>query len=324
VGASNKTEVKSNTPAKTNAEPVATNIILQSKDGGQTWQDVSYSLPQNVEPEGFFAGKSEVYLRAGDDMYHSKNNLKTPMWEKETILGPQLSSIAFSRSSVMAFNYEGEMYQKVSHMGTWLPVYSNLKRKAVRTIFETADGTVFVGCDNGLYKSTDKGVSWKQVLNKGWVMELVEAEGVLVGTSALGIIRSTDKGEHWEHVISEGGVGIAIERIDGGFAAISYNASTDSRRIRISRDGGKTWDAIDNGLQPSLSISSIKQVGNYLICGHPDGIFRSSDMGKTWIKVHASVDDLPQLLAKTSNPGRVFTIYVSGNVLYAVARNGGC
>ena len=155
----------------------------------------------------------------------------------------------------------------------------------------------------------------------------MESEGVLLATSQNGIMRSTDNGEHWESVINEGGVGIAVERIDGGFAAISYNTSTKSRRIRISLDRGKTWKAIDEGLQPSLSISSIKQMGKYLICGHPDGIFRSSDMGKTWNMVHASLDmtyiKIGNIVPSNDNR-KVFKIYVSGNVLYAVAGNAGC
>ena len=149
-------------------------------------------------------------------------------------------------------------------------------------------------------------------------------------------MRSTDTGEHWEWVISEGGVGIAVERIDGGFAAISYNTKSQSRRIRISMDGGNTWKAIDEGLQPSLLlssvkayqasssfasinglqaqafISSIKQVGKYLICGHPDGILRSPDMGRTWKLVHSGVDE------------KVFQIHASGDVLYAVLGGLGC
>lgn len=161
-------------------------------------------------------------------------------------------------------------------------------------------------------------------------MDIVEGEGVLIATGQGGIMRSTDHGEHWEWVISEGGVGIAVEHIDGGFAAISYNTSSQSRRMRISMDSGKTWQAIDEGLQPSLSLSSIKQVGKYLICGHPDGIFRSSDMGKTWNMVHSAVEKnkikIPNMLnTNPLNDGRkAFTIYVSGNVLYAVAREGGC
>ena len=312
-----------------NVEPGATNIILQSKDGGQTWEDISYGLPENEQPEDFFAGKSEVYLRVKNEMYRSKNNLKTPVWEKEVVLDPRFTSIAFNRSGVMAYNYGGEIYQKTPSIGAWLPIYTNIKSHSVRMIFETSDGAILVGCDNNLYKSTDKGQSWKYIL-KGWVMNLVESDGVLIGTSQRGIIRSTDNGERWEEVISEGGVGIAIERIDGGFAAISYNTSTESRRMRISWDSGKTWQAIDKGLQPSLSITSIKQIGNYLICGHPDGIFRSSDMGKTWNMVHPSVDNVINLFRKTSNivplndNRKVFKIYVSGNVLYAVAINSGC
>ena len=312
-----------------NVEPGATNIIYQSKDGGQTWQDISQGLPENEQPEGFFAGESDVYLRVKDEMYRSKSNLKTPVWEKENVLDPRCNSIAFNRSGVMAYNYEGQIYQKILSAGTWLPIYTNFKKQSVRTIFETSDGTVFLGSDNGLYKSADEGQTWKQVQNQGWVMDIVESEGVLIGTGQNGIMRSTDNGDHWEWVISEGGVGIAVERIDGGFAAISANTRTQSRRIHISLDSGKTWKAIDEGLKPSLSISSIKQMGEYLICGHPDGIFRSSDMGKTWNIVHSRVDNAFKIGGETwnilsSDGGKVFKIYVSGNVLYALARHSGC
>jgi photosystem II stability/assembly factor-like uncharacterized protein len=312
-----------NHPITTNdIEPAATNIILQSKDGGQTWQDISRGLPENEQPEDFFASESDIYLRVKNEMYHSKSNLETPVWEKENGLDQQGTSIAFNRSGVMAYNYDGQVYQKMSATGNWLPIYSNFKKHLMRTIFETFDGTVFIGCDIGLYKSTDKGQSWKQVQNEG--MGMVESEGVLIGSGQKGIMRSTDNGEHWESVISEGGVGIAIERIKGGFAAISYNTTTKSRRIRISLDKGKTWTAIDEGLPASASISSIKQMDKYLICGHPDGIFRSSDMGKTWNIVHPRVDNVFKIPVDTWNNERVFKLYVSGNILYAMARNAGC
>jgi photosystem II stability/assembly factor-like uncharacterized protein len=308
-------------PTTTNdVVPRATNIIFQSKDGGRTWQDISHGLPKNEQPEDFFAGEADVYLRVKDEMYRSKSNLETPVWEKENALDPRFTSIAFNRSGVMAYNYEGQIYQKMPATGTWLPIYTNFKRQSVRTIFETSDGMVFLGCENGLYKSADTGRSWKQVITEGWVRDLVESEGVLIGTHQNGIMRSTDNGEHWEWVIREGGVGIAVERVDGGFAAIAANTSTMSRRIYISLDSGKTWKAIDEGLQPSLSISSIKQMGGYLICSHPDGIFRSSDMGKTWNIVKGKIWNI----VYSGVEKKSFTIYVSGNVLYAVARDSGC
>lgn len=313
-------------------KPNVTNIILQSKDGGQTWQDISSGLPEIEQPEDFFTGGSDVYLRVKNGMYRSKSNLKTPVWEKENTIGAGSVSIAFNRSGIMAFNHKGHIYKKIPSVGTWMPIYENFKTLVVQSIFETSDGTVFVGCVNGLYKSSDKGKSWKRVQHYGSVRDIVESEGVLIGTAQNGIMRSTDNGEHWESVISEGGVGIAVEVIEGGFAAISYSEKTKSRRINISMDSGQTWKTIEDGLPPSSSISSIKQVGNYLICGHPDGIFSSSDMGKTWNVVHPQVDNkvgsifnVSNTLNSTSNDNRkVFKLFVSGNVMYAVARNFGC
>jgi photosystem II stability/assembly factor-like uncharacterized protein len=182
-------------------------------------------------------------------------------------------------------------------------------------------------------KSTDSGQTWQDSNADLTEIEkpvtVVQSNGVLIATGSKGIKRSTDNGEHWQWVISEGGVGIAVERIEGGFAAISYNTETKSRRIRISLDKGKTWQAIDEGLRPSSFISSIKQMGKYFICSNTDGIFRSSDMGKTWTKVHPGVNKndfifVPALNKPLNEPKNVFRIYVSGNVLYAVADSAGC
>lgn len=162
---------------------------------------------------------------------------------------------------------------------------------------ETSGDSVFTASETGVAKPTGK---------------LIESNGVTLATSQKGIIRSTDGGETWNLVIGEGGVGIALERVKGGFAAITYNTMSKTRRVRTSYDGGKTWQAIDAGLPPSLSITSIIQVGKYFFCGHPAGIFKSSDKGKTWKLIVPSVDD------------KVFNLSASGHVIYAVLRPEGC
>ncbi|MEQ9383979.1 MAG: sialidase family protein [Imperialibacter sp.] len=324
-------ETKKVEPTK---EAGATNVILQSKDGGHTWQDISHLLPETEERMGFFAGESEIYLSTKGALYHSRTHLKTPVWEKENLPDLKSTSIVFNQSGVIAFSNDGHIYRKKplsdsDSFRNWLPIYTDLITHSVATIFEASDGTVFSGTGKSLSKSTDKAQSWKPV-QKGWVDNIVESEGVLLATGQNGIMRSTDNGDNWEWVISEGGVGIAVERIDGGFAAIAYNTRTQSRRIHTSFDGGKTWQAIDEGLQPSKNISSVKQLGGYLFVGHPDGIFRSPDMGKTWHRVHAGFGNplyasLKFALWTPAAPvEKVFKLYVSGNVLYAVAVSPGC
>ena len=294
----------------------AANIIFKSTDAGQTWHDISEGLPENLQAEdfprdGFFASDRGLYLRAGNGIFHSKLNATPPFWQKE-IFPDEHSSIVPGKTGTLAYNCDDQFLQRITRTNVWLPMFTNFPKKEVHTIFETAKGAVFIGSDNGLFRSIDSGKSWKQVYNGGGVMKLAESNNVLVATSQRGIIRSTDDGENWVYVISEGGVGIAVESIKGGFAAITYNIKSETRRVRTSYDGGKTWQAIDAGLPADFSIASIIQVGDYFFCGHPDGIFRSSDKGKTWKLLLPSIES------------KVFNLYVSDNVIYAIPRSGGC
>ncbi len=293
------------------APPAAANILFQSSDGGLTWQDVSAGLPNDKPVDCFLVQNGEVFLGFATELYRSPITSAAPVWEKEFPLIGQISDVFPGRAGRYALSTRNGFFQNIMK-DIWAPVFSDLKGQSFRTTFETSDGTVFVGCDNGIFKSADHGKTWKHVFEGGWVITMVESGGVLLCTNEQGILRSTDGGEHWDLVISEGGVGIDVAVIEGGFAAITYNTESETRRVRISADGGKTWQPIDAGLPPSANIASIKKVGEYFFCGHPDGIFRSSDRGKTWQLLLPSIEK------------KVFNLSVSGNVIYAVPRNGGC
>lgn len=322
------------------------NRIFRSADGGQTWQDISEGLPGDKLEGSLFVNDRGFYLRSGKYIYHNNPNNKAPFWEKE-IFPDDHSSIAPGKSGMFAYDYhQGQFRQKINGSDKWSPVYENFQLKGVINVFETAGGTVFIVCDRGrgLYRSTDKGKNWKEVTRGVW--KLAASNGVLVANSIHGIIRSTDDGETWETVLSEGGAGINIAPINGGFAAITFNTQSNTRRIRTSYDGGKTWQAIDAGLQTQDAkdsggrpfnasfpvqgsfglvqyaagtelpeqafITSIIQVGEYFYCGHPKGIFGSADKGKTWKLILPSIE------------GKVFHLYSSGSVIYAIPSAGGC
>lgn len=237
------------------------------------------------------------------------------------------------------------IYQSKDNGKTWQDISYGLPLNELPQDFFVAKSEIYLRLEASTYhsKSNLSWPVWKKesdinpqltliaVRNSAIrAQNVVRSNGIVIATGQRGIRRSTDNGEHWEWVIREGGVGIAIEKIDGGLAAISCNTSTMSRRIHVSMDDGMTWKAISDGLRPTLFITSIKQVGKYLICGHPDGIFRSSDMGKTWSKVHAGVENQDVKYRTTSNSDplkdhrKVFKIHVSGNTVYAVAGSAGC
>jgi len=335
-------------PIKESKSSAIVNIIFKSADGGQTWQNISEGLPKELQREGvwrdgLFANDRGLYLRAGNGVYHTEPNSTTPFWTKEIFPGEQ-RNIAPGKNGILAYDFRGEFLQKINGTNNWSPMYTNFQEQAVRidrtmdwmyknykerevrSVFETTGGTVFISSNNCLFRSTNSGKTWKQVHVGDGGMKLAESNGVLLSTSKDGILRSTDDGQNWDSVISEGGAGIAVESIDGGFAAIVYNAITQTNSLHISLDNGKTWKTIGEELQPSWNslllkkigllqfssdILSIKQMGKYLICGRSDGIFRSSDMGKTWKRL-----SLPTI----ENYG--FNLSVSGSVIYVIPNKG--
>lgn len=290
----------------------ASNLVFQSADGGQTWQDISGGIPSSTKPFLFFAGKDELIFGDEKGNYTTKTALETANWEKESMMDQQLISVSANPSGAIAINNSGRFFKQQQDKRIWLPVFTNFKSPLVRSVFTAKDGSIFIGADDGLFKSADQGKTWKHVMQDGWALNMAESNGILLCTNDGGILRSTDGGENWDVVLYEGGVGIAVEPIEGGFAAITFNTESETRRVRISADGGKTWQAIDAGLPPSMLIASIKQVGKDFFCGHPEGIFRSSDRGKTW-----------ELLLPSFGK-KVFNLSVSNGVIYAVPRDRGC
>ena len=238
------------------------------------------------------------------------------------------SNIAPGKSGILANNYWGVNLKKTDGTSVWSPIFENLQHPRIGTVFQTAEGAIFMGTEKGFFKTVNKGKSWKLVHTGALVGHLAELNGVLLGISDRGIIRSTDNGENWEFVTSEGGEVFDVKQVNGGFAALTPT-SANIRGVSTSYDGGKTWQPDDAGRQDKVVIdsifrtwndrpitqafqTSITQVGENFFCTHPDGIFKSSDRGKTWKLLLPSVED------------KVFNLFNSGNVIYAIPSKGGC
>ena len=291
----------------------AANFIFKSADGGQTWQDIGQRLPENLQEkdiQAIFANDNGLYLRAGDGLYHNRPTSTSPFWKKE-IFPDKQGSIAPGKAGMYAYNFDWQSLRKVDSTRGWKSADTNFQWSLVRTVFETSGGTLFMQSRDRFFRSTDNGKTWKHLFTG--VGKIVESNGVLIATGGRGILRSTDDGENWKWMVMDGGIGVDVEPIKGGFAGITYSSASKTRRVRTSYDGGLTWQPIDAGLPAQLSITSIIQVGENFFCGHPDGIMRSSDNGKTW------------KLLLPSKEGKIFNLFVSDGVIYALSRSSrGC
>ena len=307
------------------------NMVFKSTDDGQTWLDISKGLPENlridsIRGNSFFANDKGLFLRVGNGLYHSTTNATAPFWTKE-ILTEERSIITPAKSGTSANNYWGVNLKKANGTSVWSPIFENFHEPRIRSVFETAGGSIFIGIDRGFFKTSDGGKTWKQVHAGSLVGHLAESDGVMLAISMRRIIRSTDNGENWAMVISDSSVAWDVKPIKGGFVAITSSSESGTRSLRTSYDAGKTWQPIDIGDKVFIDsiwrtwndrprvqayATSITQVGENFICTHPDGIFRSSDKGKTWKLV------LP------AGKGKMFKLSVSGNVIYGIQIENHC
>lgn len=314
-----------------------TNIVFKSTDGGQTWQDISKGLPENllkdsIRGNSFFANDKGLFLRVENGLYHSTLNATAPFWTKETFTDEH-NNIAPGNSGIVAYNYWAVNVKKTNGTSVWSPVFDTFQIPVVRSAFETAGGTIFIGTQKGFFKTDDNGATWKHVYAGTLVGHMAELDGVLLATNWRRMIRSTDNGENWAPVISDisdSSEAWDVKQIKGGFAAMTSTSASNPRGIRTSYDGGRTWQPNNAGNRvvmdsiwrtwndrPTVKAfgTSIIQLGENFVCVHKDGIFRSLDKGKTWKLLLPAVEN------------KIFNLFVSGKVIYviyAIPGKGGC
>lgn len=309
-------------------------MVFKSTDGGKTWQDISNGLPENledsgIEPTSIFATDQGLFLKDGSGLYHSTPDAKAPFWTKELLPEEQRNDAA-GKSGIAAHKYWGINLKTTREKSIWSPMFEVSEMPRIGTNFETASGAIFTGTSTGYYKTADEGKTWKQVHVGGLVGHLAELNGILTAISMRKIIRSTDNGETWKVTAGEDSMAFDVKPIEGGFVAITASSESGQRRLSRSYDGGKSFQVIDVARNKTLVDSIgrtwntrpnmkaigtyVSQIGENLFSVHPDGVFRSSDNGKTWKLILPSVKD------------RGINILISGNVIYGIyaLRGKGC
>jgi photosystem II stability/assembly factor-like uncharacterized protein len=157
--------------------------------------------------------------------------------------------------------------------------------------------TLYLGSELGLFRSTDGADNWQQVRSpldgrQIWSL-LVRPDLILAGTCPSRLFRSTDGGATWE----EPPVQLVQECPRIIWTRVTSLAADPTERdtlwagveidgLRRSRDGGRTWQAVGQGLS-SRDIHALAVVpGNgrpkRLIATTNNDVNVSTDDGETW------------------------------------------
>jgi photosystem II stability/assembly factor-like uncharacterized protein len=167
--------------------------------------------------------------------------------------------------------------------------------------FAGAGSRLFAGGDGflasvGVFRSTDGGVNWTEVL-PGLQSRALHAEGLLAlagGQGAAGLYRSTDGGTTWAAVPAFAGsawtVGALTAQGTTLYAGVRHDTDTAQRGVYRSTDGGQTWAKVSTNLPPLLVRSLVVRGTTMLAIAAPSGfgfgkLYRSTDGGVTWTEV---------------------------------------
>lgn len=192
------------------------------------------------------------------------------------------------------------------------PANSNIVLLAASpNAFPGPNGTTNSSTNPGIWRSTDKGHTWTQVISGGNGNDVVfnpatpsTAFAVLGNSSSAGVYESTDSGATWTLLSSGIPTGSAIFRgvvgisADGTHLYAAFAESTPSfgtmlnGSVYVSTDGGATWTAkaVPAGLANSntqlwydiyAQVDRTDSTGNTAYVGGID-VWQTTDGGTTW------------------------------------------
>ncbi|MDP4230543.1 MAG: T9SS type A sorting domain-containing protein [Bacteroidota bacterium] len=157
--------------------------------------------------------------------------------------------------------------------------------------YATIGNSLLVSCSGsydttrpeGVYRSEDNGLTWKQVYAGSAFNLLMSAGADLYGyKSYQGLFRSTDMGVNWVDItagLDPGQDGFSQRQIplfaDGGVLYVGLG------RVYRSTDRGKTWTDLSGGIIDE-AVTALSVSGKNITAATPTKIFRSSDGGATW------------------------------------------
>lgn len=211
------------------------------------------------------------------------------------------------------------------------------------------DGNIFIGTNKGIYKSIDKGRSWRQS-TKGIGRKLVptieispnfqDDQTLFVGTARGELFVTQDAGENWKMVFKGPELRSNSSMTSSSLEAISIspNFSNDSTvfvgvfggYVYRSTDRGLSWEQFKKGLDSkytlALGISPNFSSDGTLFAGTIDkGIFVSYDRGETWKFTGEGLPDkFIQRIVVSSNYSNDQTVFLAmpGEGLF-ISRNQG-
>jgi photosystem II stability/assembly factor-like uncharacterized protein len=205
-------------------DPAKDTLMLQSKDGGETWQKIQLQkLDTMVNLIGRPAGSSVFYLGTGGAVFRS--TVDHLAWEQMTIPGRQgdVYDLAVDprNPAILYLPRRGPGVIKSYDGGqTWTPINEGLINVSISLLAQpqgNATGTVYATANSGegVFRTRDYGYHWENITGNGithpWADEIrvnpLVSDEIWYVADVGEVFQSKDGGDSWRKTITPYGAG---------------------------------------------------------------------------------------------------------------------
>jgi photosystem II stability/assembly factor-like uncharacterized protein len=168
-----------------------------------------------------------------------------------------------------------------------------------------------------VYRSEDHGRSWSRS-DTGLPGESrinafsATRESIIAGADS-GIFTSTDSGKTWKKSSIVGSLTNSAHRITS-VAAVNNSAfaGTSDGAVLVSADNGQVW-TLNQAFPRRIVRSLLALDGGVYVGTDAAGVYKTTDLGRTWIQLAAGLPENAQVLALTAIDGHLFAgLYARG------------
>ncbi len=295
--------------------------IYLSQDGGTTWTTIDNGLPHGpgiittifVNSGTIFAGTSSSGLYRSSDNGNNWFSADSGMftWYNHISTLYSLGDTVFVSTFIGDANLDtGRVFRSVNGGLNWTAADNGLPNPVDRynqysyypigvSAFTSIGSTLYAAFYNspsgyGIYKSTNYGTSWSNVLNDIYVFAFGSSGGNLLVSEQSGIpyahyfLVSTDGGLTWQSDSAKGlPAQVMVNAIASSgsevFAATSEgSAAIVGGGVYRSMDNGINWASSSKGIFGAPAFSNFAFQNTAIFAAISNNLFRSSDGGNNW------------------------------------------